>query len=87
MISAFTWGSVTIKNLGPGPAGPFRLRAGDATRTVVQSFAGLAAGASETRALTGLMCTATYVALVDDLEQVAEADEANDTKGSEGAIC
>ena len=52
VITAFTWGSVTVKNLGPGPAGPFRLRAGDATRTVVQSFAGLAPGASETRALT-----------------------------------
>ena len=87
VVTAFTSGSVTVKNLGPGPAGPFRLRAGDATRTVFQSFAGLAAGASETRALTGLVCTATYVAMVDDLEQVDEADEANNTKGSEAVIC
>lgn len=61
--------------------------AGPGARPRDQSFGGLAPGASETRALTGLACTATHVAMVDDLEEVEEADEADNTKGSETVFC
>ena len=49
-------------------------------------FAGLAAGASATRELS-LSCQANYVAQVDDLEQVDESDEMNNTRDSEAIIC
>ncbi len=79
---------MTVTNLGPGPAGPFRLRAGNAITTVFQSFAGLGAGATETRALSPpLTCTATHIAIVDDLEQVAETNEVNNVREVEPAIC
>ena len=88
VVTAFTLGSVTVANLGPGPAGPFRLRAGNALSSVVQSFSGLAAGASETRALTPpLTCTAAHIAIADDLEQVAETNEVNNVRDVEPAIC
>lgn len=77
---------MTVKNEGAGAAGPFRLRAGDATTAVFESFTGLAAGASETRTL-GLSCLGTYVATVDDLGQVAETDEANNSKNLEPVFC
>ena len=86
-MTAFSYSGVTVRNLGPGPAGSFRLRAGDATRSAVQSFAGLAAGASETRALAGLACEGAYVAAVDDLGQVDETDEANNSRPSEAVVC
>ena len=87
VVTAFTYGSVTVRNQGTGPAGPFRLRAANATRTALASFTGLAAGASETRALTGLSCFEAYVATVDDLGQVAEADETNNLFASQPVIC
>ncbi len=87
LVTAFSYSGVTVRNAGPGPAGPFRLRAADATRSAVQSFAGLAAGASETRGLTGLACEGNYVAAVDDLAQVGETDETNNTRSSEAVVC
>jgi hypothetical protein len=50
-------------------------------------FQGLPAGASETRVFPGLNCNGNYFAFVDDLEQVAETDETNNTMKSEAAIC
>ena len=86
VVTAFTLGSVTVANLGPGPAGPFRVRAGNAITRVFQSFAGLGPGATETRALSPpLTCTATHIAIVDDLEQVAETNEVNNVRDVEPA--
>jgi hypothetical protein len=51
-------------------------------------FDGLPAGASETRVFPGtLNCNGTYFAFVDDLRQIDEADETNNTMTSEPAIC
>jgi hypothetical protein len=86
VITSFFYSTVTVTNRGSGAAGPFRLRAGDATTSVFESFPGLGPGDSATRALS-LNCERSYVALVDDLSQVAETDEANNTKGSGPAIC
>ena len=86
MITSFFYNTVTVTNQGSGAAGPFRLRAGDATTSAFESFTGLAPGESATRALP-LICERSHVALVDDLSQVEETDEANNTKGSEPAIC
>jgi hypothetical protein len=86
VVTAFNAGRVTVRNQGLGPAGPFRLRAANATNSQVLTFAGLAAGASETRDLS-LPCQSSYLAQVDDLEQVAETDETNNTKDSEPIFC
>jgi hypothetical protein len=86
IITAFTAGGVTVKNQGPGKAGPFRVRASNATAAVSETFTGLAPGASESRMLP-LPCTASYVAVVDDLGQVDETDETNNLKDSEPIIC
>jgi hypothetical protein len=80
IITEFRLGSVTVKNQGVGPAGPFRVRmaAGGAPR--YESFTGLAPGASETRTIDpGLSCS-PWTAAVDDLAQVAESDETNNTR-------
>jgi hypothetical protein len=74
-------GKVTVENRGESAAGSFRLRAegvnGNGEDT--ELFAGLAAGASETRALKAMpLCEATQ-ATVDDLEQVDEVDESNNS--------
>ena len=87
VITEFFFGTVTVRNQGAGAAGPFRLRAGNAATGVFQSYAGLAAGASETRALTGLACEGAYVAAVDDLGQVAESDETNNSRNAGAVIC
>ncbi len=78
---------MTVRNQGAGAAGPFRLRAGNAATSVFQSYAGLAPGASETRMLTGLACEGAYVATVDDLGQVAETDETNNSRNAGAVIC
>ena len=89
VVTAFTLGSVTVANLGPGPAGPFRVRAGNAlTQRSSNPSPGSAPGQSETRALSPpLTCTATHIAIVDDLEQVAETNEVNNVRDVEPAIC
>jgi CARDB len=86
VITRFFYNSITVKNQGAGAAGPFRLRAGDSVTSVFESFPGLGPGESATRPLR-LTCERSYVALVDDLSRVEETDEANNTKGSEPAIC
>lgn len=87
VVTAFTFGSVTVRNQGAGAAGPFRLRAGNAMTNVFQSYTGLAAGASETRTLAGLACEGAYVATADDLGQVVETDETNNSKPADPVIC
>jgi hypothetical protein len=80
IITEFRLGSVTVRNQGAGPAGPFRVRmvAGGMPRH--ESFAGLAPGSSETRTIDpGLSCSA-WTATVDDLAQVAESDESNNAR-------
>ena len=51
-----------------------------------ESFAGLAAGASETRTIEGLGCH-NWTAFVDDLNQVDETDETNNTRPVAAFIC
>jgi CARDB protein/PLAT/LH2 domain-containing protein len=78
--------SVTVRNQGAGAAGPFRLTMENGVFATHQSFTGLAPGASETRTLS-LSCAGAWTATVDDLEQVAETDETNNTRGQEPVIC
>ena len=87
VVTGFTYTGVTVKNQGAGAAGRFRLRAGNASREVFESFSGLAPGASETRTLAALSCFENYVATVDDLGQVPETDETNNSKPVEPSIC
>jgi hypothetical protein len=83
VISSFTLSGVTVTNRGAGPAGPFRLSVNGGIRA---QFPGLAPGASETRVLA-LSCNEDYFAMVDDLEQVAETDEENNTAEAGATIC
>jgi hypothetical protein len=81
VVTSFSFSGITIKNVGPGPAGAFRVKIGDATTTLYQSFTGLAPGESATRPLD-LGSDYTYTATVDDLSQVAESNENNNTATS-----
>jgi hypothetical protein len=86
IITDFNLGSITVKNQGPGPAGPFRVTMDDTISSRHESFAGLAAGASETRTIEGLGCH-NWTAFVDDLNQVDETDETNNTRPVAAFIC
>jgi hypothetical protein len=78
-ITEFRLGSVTVKNQGLAPAGPFRVRMVGGTPRY-ESFTTLAPGSSETRTLDpGLSCS-PWTATVDDLAQVAESDETNNAR-------
>jgi hypothetical protein len=80
ILTEFRLGSVTVRNQGLGPAGPFRVRMAAAGMPRYESFTGLAAGATATRTLDpGLSCL-PWTAAVDDLAQVAESDETNNTR-------
>ncbi len=81
-VRSFNSNHVTIANLGEGAAGPFRLRVAFGT---IQ-FPGLAPGAMMTRPLV-LDCGGTYYATVDDLEQIDETDETNNSAIIEPGIC
>ena len=75
----------TVTNAGAAPAGPFivSVRTAGSVR-----FAGLAPGASETRALPQACSEgATYGATADAAGQVAEADEANNVVTVGPVIC
>ena len=80
IITDFNLGSVTVKNQGPGPAGPFRVTMDDTISARHESFAGLAAGASETRTIDPRLGCHGWTAFVDDLNQVDETDETNNTR-------
>ncbi len=83
VITEFTFAKLTVDNIGAGDAGAFRVNAGGLTET----FAGLAAGASQTRSLRGLKCGDTHTAMVDDLNQVDESNEGNNSRQSAFVIC
>jgi len=89
IVAALAEHSVTVRNVGDGAAGFFRLRASSANGEDTQVFGGLAAGALETRVLTGVPSCEPFEATVDDLEQVTESNEANNSARSEelGPIC
>ena len=78
VVTAFTHGSVTIKNVGESAAGAFRVKLADHRMPLYESFPGLGAGKSVTRPLQ-LELDYAYVATVDDLAQVVEANEQNNT--------
>jgi hypothetical protein len=52
-----------------------------------ESFSGLAPGASETRPFSSLDCYQPWYATVDDLQQVDETDETNNTRGLGDVVC
>lgn len=78
--------TVTVKNQGLGAAGPFRVTIDNTVFSTHESFTGLGPGASETRALS-LSCSGSWTATADDLEQVAETDETNNTRGQDPQVC
>ncbi len=81
-IESFNSNRITIANLGEGAVGPFRLKVARGST----QLPGLAPGSILTRPLI-LDCGSTYYATVDDLEQVAESDETNNSKIIEPGIC
>ncbi len=87
VITEFFYSSVTVRNQGAAISGPFRLRAGNAGVSRFLSFPSLAPGQSTTQAITGLSCGSAYTALADDLAQVTESDELNNTAPSGPALC
>jgi hypothetical protein len=87
VITEFFYSHVIVKNQGAGAAGPFRVRAGNASATAFASFPGLAPGESARRELTGLSCLDAYVAHADDATEVAETDETNNTMSSQMPVC
>ena len=88
IVTQFYSNSVTVKNQGLGAAGPFRLRMNNSTTVAYQSFAGLAAGASETRMVPDLsFCSTTWIATADDIGQVDETDETNNTRNEDPIVC
>jgi PLAT/LH2 domain-containing protein len=82
VVSAFLLNRITIQNRGDGDAGPFRLK----VAAGAFQYPGLPAGASFTRPLS-LSCSGTFFAMVDDLEQVEETDETNNSKAIEPGLC
>jgi hypothetical protein len=86
IVTELTINWVTVKNQGLGAAGPFRVTTSSTTFATHESFTGLAPGASETRNRS-LNCNAAWTAVVDDLEQVDETDETNNTRGQEPTFC
>jgi hypothetical protein len=82
VITDFTPTSVTVKNQGLGPAGPFRVRLEATNTTRTEAFTGLAAGGSETRTIEPPLsaCETPWTGMADDLGQVDETDETNNTR-------
>jgi subtilase family serine protease len=66
-----------VRNQGAGPAGPFSVLVVGFSPF---SFAGLAAGAEATRTYASGCSEGTYEARADYLNQVAESNEANNTR-------
>jgi hypothetical protein len=83
VVTEFRLGSVTVQNQGLGAAGPFRVRMDNSVNARFESFTALAAGATETRKIDpGLSCN-TWIATVDDIGQVQETNETNNTRNLE----
>jgi hypothetical protein len=86
VITAFDLNSVTVKNQGDGDAGPFRVRLANDTIEQTETFRGLKAGASETRTKLLLPCE-YFLSSVDDLHEVIESNEANNTTNLGDIFC
>ncbi len=80
VITDFYLNHVTVKNQGLGAAGPFRVRMDDTISARTVSFDGVAPGASVTRTIDPQLGCHGWTAFVDDLDQVAETDETNNTR-------
>jgi len=87
IITDFYLNHVTVKNQGLGAAGPFRVRMDDTTSARTVSFAGLAPGAEETKTISPDLQCHGWTAFADDVNQVSETDEANNTRGLGDIIC
>ena len=74
--------TITVRNNGPAAAGPFRVRLVGTTSSTQTYLTQLAAGASQTFALALPLTTSpeTFTANADDLHQVVESNEANNTR-------
>jgi PLAT/LH2 domain/CARDB len=79
IIAEFQLDHVTIRNQGLGTAGPFRVTMDDTISARHESFTGLAAGATVTRTIDPPLGCHGWTSFVDDLNQVAETDETNNT--------
>lgn len=89
VITDFTvTGVLTVKNQGNAAAGDFRVNVSIANDgTDLENFSGLRPGESETRQLPGVPCEGgPNFAVVDDLEQVDESDETNNTARPRGTV-
>jgi hypothetical protein len=87
VITEFFFSTITVKNQGAAVSGPFRVRAGNASVNRFLSFPSLAPGESATQPITGLNCEGAHTALADDLAQVTESDETNNTAPSGPVVC
>jgi hypothetical protein len=87
VITGFQLGQVTVRNQGLGAAGPFRVTMDDTISARHESFAGLAPGAAETRTIDPPLQCQGWTAFVDDMNQVAETDETNNTRHLDEVIC
>jgi hypothetical protein len=87
IITEFQLNEVTVKNQGLGAAGPFRVTMDDTISARHESFAGLAPGASETRTVSPQLGCHGWTSFVDDLNQVAETDETNNTRPLDPVVC
>ncbi|MGH2840928.1 MAG: CARDB domain-containing protein, partial [Solirubrobacteraceae bacterium] len=80
LIVGMTSSSITVRNQGAGPAGPFTAVIVDSNSVTLSfSFTGLAAGASATRTFTCDDLSRQRTAVVDSGRAVAETNESNNT--------
>ena len=87
IVTEFSSEQITVKNQGLGPAGPFRVTMDDTISARHESFAGLAAGASATRTIDPPLGCHGWTSFVDDLNQVDETNETNNTRPVGEVIC
>jgi PKD repeat protein len=74
--------TITVRNDGPATAGSFRVRLTGTSSSTQTYLTQLAAGASQTFALALPLTTSpeTFTASADDLHQIVESNEANNTR-------
>ncbi len=80
-IGQVTTFAIGVRNQGNAPAGAFRVRLSGAFSSAYANVSGLAASASTTLSLSlaPSQSTETFTAMVDDLGQVSESNESNNT--------
>jgi hypothetical protein len=79
IVTEFGLDHVTVKNQGLGAAGPFRVTVDDTISSRHVSFAGIAPGAAVTEKIDPPLNCHGWTAFADDLNQVSETDETNNT--------